>query len=130
MIALDTNVLVRLFVNEPSNNQSNLVRELVKSAKVVYISQVVQVELIWVLKRAYKISKAEILLILESMANHSSYMLENKAQFLSALQKYKTGNADFPDYLILSNCQSNHYQLWTFDKKLAKHPEVALLVQH
>jgi predicted nucleic-acid-binding protein len=54
MIAIDTNILVRLLINdETAQAQVDLAKDLLKRAKQVYISQIVQIEMVWVLETAY-----------------------------------------------------------------------------
>ncbi len=54
MIAIDTNILVRLLINdETAQAQVDLAKGLLKRAKQVYISQIVQIEMVWVLETAY-----------------------------------------------------------------------------
>nr|WP_315041537.1 type II toxin-antitoxin system VapC family toxin [uncultured Moraxella sp.] len=128
MIALDTNVLTRVFVNDVENpTQCQLARELVKKAKYVFISQNVQVELIWLLKQGYNFEKASIIKTLEHFLNSEYFLLENQEIFQTALDLYRNQNADFSDYMILSTAQKNHVKLWTFDKKLSKAENAQLL---
>lgn len=82
MIVLDTNVLTRVFVNDVENTtQCQLARELVKKAKYVFISQNVQVELIWLLKQGYNFEKASIIKTLEHLLNSEYFLLENQEIF-------------------------------------------------
>ncbi len=50
MIAVDTNVLVRLLVNDPNApEQSQQARELLNAQGEVWVGQIVLIETIWVL---------------------------------------------------------------------------------
>lgn len=61
-IALDTNVLVRLLVNDPAErNQINTVKDLCDGVDFLYVSQIVQVETIWVLESAYSFDKQSVI---------------------------------------------------------------------
>ncbi len=119
-IAIDTNILVRLFVQDDNSHQIELVRHLLSDKNQVYISQIVQIELVWVLESAYQFSKAEVLLVLDKLSKHDVFILEKHAQYHHALSLFRTSNADFSDYLIFCNSLDNHYEFWTFDKKLSK----------
>ncbi len=47
MIAVDTNVLVRLLINDPdSQAQVNMAKALLKRAKQAYVPQIVQIEMV------------------------------------------------------------------------------------
>ncbi len=75
MISLDTNVLVRIFVDDPGNSeQSAKVRKKVGRYKTVYVTQVVQVETVWVLSRAYGFSRSDIELVLGNLLNNLALM--------------------------------------------------------
>lgn len=65
VICVDTNVLVRAFVDEPS--QSDLAKRLIDNADLVFIPSIVQVEFVWVLKKALKLSKDEVVKALKNL---------------------------------------------------------------
>lgn len=68
MIAVDTNVLVRLLINDPdSRTQVSLAKALLKRAKQVYVSQIVQIEMVWVLETAYDFDKAAVISVLKHL---------------------------------------------------------------
>lgn len=128
MIAIDTNVLVRLLVNdETAQTQIDLAKALLKHAKQVYIPQIVQVEMVWVLESAYQFDKSAVLRALKHLQQSPVFVLQNKQQFEVALAIFETHTADFSDYIILSGCLENEYQLFTFDKKFSRFKSVTLL---
>lgn len=54
MITVDTNVMVGILIDDGSNEQIRLARDLVAAAEQVFIPKLVQIELIWVLARSYQ----------------------------------------------------------------------------
>ena len=71
MIAIDTNVLVRVLVNDPqAEDQCQLARDLLMTNKAVWVCRVVLVETVWVLQSAYKFSKNQIVGVLEKLMEH------------------------------------------------------------
>jgi predicted nucleic-acid-binding protein len=103
VISLDTNVLVLLFVDEPNNTeQSNKARQMVSRYKTVYISQILQIETVWVLSRAYDFFRVAITQVLESLLKNQACRLENQTIFAAALHLYQNSNIDFSDALILA----------------------------
>lgn len=62
-VAVDTNVLVRLFVNDDAAQQNAAV-ELLEQAESVAVPTTVLMETVWVLNRSYKIPLADILALL------------------------------------------------------------------
>ena len=127
MIAVDTNILIRLLVNDTGQpEQVAAARQYVKREGVVYIPQIVQVETVWVLESAYKLTRIKLLPVLAHLDENASYILQNPLSFHWALQQYLKGNADFSDYLILAESQQEKLDLLTFDKKLSKLAGVVL----
>lgn len=129
MIAIDTNILVKLFIDDGNIQQIEWVRQLIENQDMIYISQIVQVELVWVLETAYELPKIEVIAILQAMKNHTALKLEKFDEFCRALDLFEKSQADFSDYMIFANAQSEHCQLWTFDKKLSRTPNVIKLNQ-
>lgn len=116
MIALDTNVLVRVLTDDDESPlQTQLARQLVKRAGRVYISQIVQVELVWVLERAYELDKNQIILALTLLKDSPIYELQHPTHFELALARFINHNAGFADALIVVESEQNQYTLWTFD---------------
>jgi predicted nucleic-acid-binding protein len=121
MISIDTNILVRVFVDDESDRtQIDQARRVVARYSLIYISQIVQAELIWVLKRNYGFAKEQILTALEHLRDNHAFVLENENHFEQALALYRASNADFSDTLIVVNSRAQGYPLLTFDKKLLK----------
>ena len=103
MIAIDTNVLVRVLTDDDASpEQTALARQLVKEAKAVYVPQIVQIELVWVLERAYGLDKAHILLALQLLRDSPMYQLQHQARFALAIERYRSSNAGFADSLIVA----------------------------
>ncbi len=129
MITIDTNILLRVFINQPSSKQNDLARALVGSVDKVFIPIGVQLEFTWVLRHSMKYSKEDIVKALTILQDNPLYQLQNSEQFAKALEVYQNGTADFSDYLINVNGAEYNAPLWTFDKKLAKHTDITLLNQ-
>lgn len=122
MNTIDTNVLLRVLIDDLENKQqSELARECVATIKQLYITQVVQVEMVWVLKHAYKFLKERIVFILENLALNGAIELQNRKIYLKALAYYTLNNIDFADAIILAEAEElKATPLLTFDKKLSK----------
>jgi predicted nucleic-acid-binding protein len=121
MIAVDTNVLVRVLVDDPSEpEQSRLARQLLLVHGEAWVSQIVLIETVWVLESAFAFAKAEVLVALEALARQSALLLENADSFAAAVALYEDSAADFADCLILANAQSQRRTLYTFDRKLGR----------
>ena len=121
MISVDTSVLVRALVDDPGEpRQVASARAALRRAREVQISQIVQVETVWVLETAYGLPKAEILAVLEHLRGNVGFRLQQRALFEAALGEFRVGVADFADYLILGDSRAHKSKLLTFDKRLLK----------
>lgn len=128
MIAIDTNVLVRVIVEDAGQpEQTKIARDLVKNAQKVYLPQIVQIECTWVLAKVYKIDKVALLMVLEHLLINSAFILQRPEHFKSAIDLFRLGHADFADYLILTESSYLDADLYTFDKRLGRHNNTRLL---
>lgn len=128
MQAVDTNVLVRILIDDASAvKQTEHARHFAVKAKQLFVPQIVQVEIFWVLESCYKLSKSEIISVFEHLLHNSAFVLQFEIQFEYALKLYTTHNPDFADCLILSASIHEDCHLVTFDKKLSKLHGVTLL---
>jgi predicted nucleic-acid-binding protein len=129
LIAVDTNVLVRVLTNdEESPAQTEQARALVKAAKRVFVPQVVQVEFVWVLEEAYDLERDEVLAALETLRDDPTYELQHPEHFMQALMRFHQSNAGFADSIIAVESQQVNMTLWTFDRKLSKQEGVQRLL--
>ncbi len=121
MLAVDTNVLVRVLVDDPSAlDQCRVARQTVSDAGKVFVAQVVQIETAWVLVSAYGLSRRRLHDTLGAIANHPAFHLQRRDVFLLALQSYLTAGANIADCMILADSVDAGHELVTFDRKLGK----------
>lgn len=130
MQAVDTNVLLRILVDDPDNQKQCLsARQWAENVERVYISQVVQVELVWVLKGCYELAREKIIFLLEAIKKNGAFELQRLDSFTKAIHYYQTYTADFADCIILAEAEKAvTHPLATFDKKLAKLPHTTILL--
>ena len=98
-----------------------------RNANAVYVSQIVQVELTWVLAKVYKVGKTHLIDVLTHLLENPCFILQSEDIFSKALMSFQQGQADFSDYLILSESQRMNALFYSFDKRLGKHSKVELL---
>lgn len=130
MVGLDTNVLLRfLLQDEPQQAQS--ASRLIADLSVVnpgYISHIVLVELVWVLRRIHRVKKSDILRTLSALARMNNLVLEQAGAVLKAIHLFRTSRADFADCLIaVAGTRANCIYTSTFDRKAARLPGMRLL---
>ena len=131
MIGIDTNLLVRYFVQDDAG-QVRQVDELIdfalRTGERLRISDIVLSELVWVLKTIYRIRKEEIVSALERMIANKTFAFEDPSVVNAAYADYRDGQADFPDYLIgRRNTASGCEHTVTFDKDLMGHPAFVVI---
>lgn len=132
MIALDTNVLVRVLVaDDPVQTPAaeRLLREALEAEESCFISDPVLCELEWVLDRFYRVPRAEILAAIESLLARSSlFSFEDVAVVRTALDRYQKGKADFSDFLIGAKAETREARTtFTFDRALARQQGFSIL---
>jgi predicted nucleic-acid-binding protein len=123
MIGLDTNVLLRFFL-EDDPQQSKRARALVASLsrqEPGYISSVVLAEAFWVLQRGYRKSKPELLAFIASLLGAQQMVLENPAAVAEAMYRFEHSNADFADCFIERLCSlGGCSRTMTFEDRASK----------
>lgn len=130
MIGLDTNILVRYFIQD-DEAQVKKVNRLMASLEVTqqgYISLVVLLELHWVLKNIYLFEKDLLVTITESILQAQEFKVESSDVVWAAHKQFLSGAADFTDCLIARVAAQGGCELtYTFDKGAAKHAGMTLL---
>jgi predicted nucleic-acid-binding protein len=102
MIGLDTNVLLRLFI-EDDLDQCRRARGFVEAVTAegpVLVNAIVLSEFVWTLDRALKIGKPKIVHVLTELLSADDLQVEHRQAAAVALAAYRTGQADFPDYYL------------------------------
>lgn len=121
MIAIDTNVIVRVFIDDLNREQVEKSRNLVQKAKQVYVPQLVIAEMVWVFTRTYELSKSQIVNILHEIYENAAFLVDDKELLLKALILFKANNVDFADCMILVAAKAaGAKHLYTFDSKFSR----------
>jgi predicted nucleic-acid-binding protein len=101
MIGLDTNVLLRVFIDDdPAQTQA--ARGVVAGAERsgCFVSNLVLTELIWTLRSRYKTDRARIVDILRRLLDRAEFAIENRDTVREATRLFSRGRVDFADCLI------------------------------
>ncbi|PSB01532.1 PIN domain-containing protein [Merismopedia glauca] len=119
MISLDTNVLVR-YLTRDDEEQWAIAHCLIQEQQPCLITNIALCEMVWVLKgKAYGYSISEILNAIEAMLQSPAFEFEHRSCVYQALQRTRSGKADFSDYLIGSVSQQLGATVTvSFDQKL------------
>ena len=121
MLAVDTNVLVRLLVRDDPAQAATADQFIAKGA---WVSHLVLAETIWVLQAVYARTDAQLALALDLLLAHQSLVMQDADTVAAALAHYRNKPAlGFSDCLVLEIARkAGHTPLGTFDKALAKLP--------
>jgi predicted nucleic-acid-binding protein len=119
MIGLDTNVLLRLFV-EDDPAQSDRARRFVNAAAAdepCIVNPVVLAEFAWTLARNFKIKRQEVARLIEGVLAMDDLEVPFRHAAERALAAYRAGRADFPDYVLAEiNLELGCASTATFDR--------------
>ena len=119
MLAVDTNVLVRLLVRDDARQALAADQAIAKGA---WVSHLVLAEAIWVLDAVYARTPKHLIAALDLLLVHESLVLQDADVVSAALTQFRTKPAlGFSDCLVLEIARkAGHVPLATFDKALAK----------
>jgi predicted nucleic-acid-binding protein len=120
MIGLDTNCLLRYLLRDDDRQAHRVAATLVKAVeqgKAVFINDIVLAEVLWVLRSSYRFDRPKIVRAVEQLTGSSHFAFEHKADVLTALQQFKSGEAGFADCLIgAKNRRLGCETTYSFDK--------------
>jgi predicted nucleic-acid-binding protein len=122
VIAFDTNVLVRLMV-EDDEAQTRSARDLLVRAteggERVLVTDIALCELEWVLEAAYHVPRESILRAIQALCADDRFALQDPARTAGALSRYQAGRGDLSDYLLgLTAHAAGATTTYTFDRGL------------
>ena len=122
-VVIDTNVFLRLLLNDISE-QADQVERLIRQAKKeqvkIIVVQIVLFEIDFILNKYYNFEKQEVIEKLKSLLSASYFMIESRDIFQQTLMLYKDNNVSFVDCFLLAKAKIEKAELFTFDKKLQK----------
>ena len=138
MIALDTNLLARFYVDDPGDpeaaKQRPLAYEIVVKGASLFVPLTVVLELEWVLRAFYRFEAVAVIRVMEHLLGLTNVNVEETGRVAAALELLAQG-MDFADALHLAG--SAHCEVfYTFDdrrfarraKRLRASPKVVVPV--
>ena len=131
MIALDTNVLVRLMVEDDAA-QAKRARQLLERSEEqdepALIGDIVLCELDWVLRSAYQVPRVRIVAALTELTADARFRFEDARRVSVAIDLYQQGKADLADYLMgLAAESAGARTTYTFDRELRGDPRFTMV---
>jgi predicted nucleic-acid-binding protein len=116
MIAVDTNVLVRLLTNDDPVQARRAAR--IMQSPQIFIPKTVMLETEWVLRHAYGIDRKDIRIGFQKLMGLPNVKTEDFRSLTMAISWYDRG-MDFADALHLAS-SGEAKELATFEKSLAQ----------
>jgi predicted nucleic-acid-binding protein len=124
MIGIDTNVLVRLIVNDDerqSQAAEDFIRGSASSGHRCYVSSIVLVETVWVLETAYGYRRAQLADAMTSVLEVEQFEFDSPADVAAALEEFRRSAVEFADCLLArTNASAGCEHTVTFDRRAAK----------
>jgi predicted nucleic-acid-binding protein len=126
MLAVDTNVLVRLLTRDDADQVSAAEAFVSRGA---WVSHLVLAETFWVLGSVYDLTRAQIATAIEMLLNHRELSLQDADVVTAALDHYRRRPAiEFSDCLVLEIARkAGHLPVATFDRNFARLNDVRRL---
>lgn len=120
MIGIDTNVLLRFYVEDVPDQEANRQRmaaaHLFAGGAVLYVPKSVLLECEWVMRAVYGYAAEQVVQVFEHLVGLPQVRVEDPELIDYALNGYRQG-LDFADALHLSSC-ANCGSFATFDDRL------------
>jgi predicted nucleic-acid-binding protein len=119
MLAIDTNVLVRLIARDDADQVTAAEHFVGKGA---WVSHLVLAETVWVLDSVFELSRAQLATAVDMLLNHQQLTLQDPDVVTAALLHFRSRTTvGFSDCLVLEIARkSGHLPLGTFDRNLAR----------
>ncbi|NOZ78976.1 MAG: type II toxin-antitoxin system VapC family toxin [Acidobacteria bacterium] len=131
MIALDTNVLVRILIEDNPKQvaaAAEAVEGAVERGEKILIGDIVLAELEWVLDSAYGVPRERIHGAMLALLEDERFVFEDRRRVVSALDRYRFGRGDLSDFLLGFSARDHGASaVLTFDKALRKEVPFLLL---
>ncbi|HEY9237909.1 MAG TPA: type II toxin-antitoxin system VapC family toxin [Burkholderiaceae bacterium] len=131
MIAIDTNVVLRIILRDDAEQHDVAVRELARANRAgtdILVNDIVLVETVWTLVRTYRIDKPVVIGALQAFMQTSGIRFESDAIVARALELFEHSPAGFADCLaVAKNTALGCASTLTFDQGMRKLPGVKLL---
>ena len=117
---VDTNILIRFLTNDipqKADACEKIFKKAVEKKEIIFTTDLVIAEIIWVLESFYELEKEEIQPKVEKILNTPNLVCPNKNLILRALALYREKNIDYIDaYNALILKEKGINELYSYDK--------------
>ena len=131
MIGIDTNILLRLWLNDdPAQNTriDALLAEFGGSPGSLLVTDVVLAEAVWTLRSAFDQDKAAQLIAVRSLLEETAFAFEDRESVSHAVTLFQQSTCGFSDCLIVARHGQQGCEFTaSFDRRMRKLPGVKVL---
>ena len=131
MIGIDTNILLRLWLNDdPAQNKriDALLAEHGSTPGSLLVTDVVLAEAVWTLRSAFDQEKDAQLIAVRSLLEETAFAFEDREAVADAVTLFEAGSCGFADCLVVAKHARQGCDFTaTFDRGLRKLPGVKVL---
>jgi predicted nucleic-acid-binding protein len=131
MLALDTNLLVRLVTNDDAAQAARVEKALDKelaAGRECWVGLIVLAEFVWVLSKVYSYDPSQCQSAVDQLISFEGLRFESMPTLLAAVRTWHKSGGDLADHLIGHQMQALGCEaVLTFDKKAARLPTHRLI---
>lgn len=117
---VDTNYILKFLLNdieEQALEVENLLKEVINKQAEVFVSVIVQMEIIYVLSSFYKVEKSEVYQIMKKLYDMSFIEFEYYDLMQNVMNRYMDYNISIQDSFLIKFSKDKEMDVKTFDKK-------------
>ncbi len=131
MIGIDTNILLRLWLNDDAAQSRRIDSLLAEHGSVpgsLLVTDVVLAEAVWTLRSAFDQDKAAQLMAVRSLLREAAFAFEDREAVIQAAEMFERGSCGFSDCLVVAQHARRGCDFTaTFDRGMRKLPGTRLL---
>jgi predicted nucleic-acid-binding protein len=131
MIGIDTNILLRLWLNDDPAQSKRIDQLLAEHGGLpgsLLVTDVVLVEAVWTLKSAFEQDKHAQLIAVRSLLEETAFAFEDREAVAAALTLFESGLCGFADCLVVAKHARQGCDFTaSFDRGMRKLPGVKVL---
>jgi len=122
-VLLDANVVIRFLVRDDEilyQKSYEIMQEIEQGKTEALLMDFILAEIIYVLKRIYKIDKIQISNALKKILLNDNFYTDNKLVTFEALDIYANKNIDFADAMLCAKKNLEGFEIVSFDKDMRR----------
>jgi len=131
MIGIDTNILLRLWLNDDPAQNKRIDALLATHGGMpgsLLVTDVALAEAVWTLKAAFEQDRHDQLIAIRSLLEETAFAFEDREAVAAALTLFETGSCGFADCLgVAKHARQGCDFTATFDRGMRKLPGVKVL---